>query len=124
MQQITSKINWGVAALFFVGEFGFLSYQYGTKKIDYDTYKRRVKSSICSNVANVVGGSIGAAIGNIVGNLICPGFGGYLGTIIGGILGSITSSIATDMFFDPQSYSMKKYEEIEVTEEQKEQLYL
>ena len=99
--QITSKANWGVAAVSFVVELTYLNWQLRGKKINEDTYKRRRNSSFFSNIASVLGGSIGASIGCLIGNTICLGIGGYYGAIIVGLIGSAASSLATDYYFDP-----------------------
>ena len=72
----------------------------------------------------MIGGSAGAAIGCFIGNLVNPGLGGYVGSLIGGFLSSAGCALATDRYFDPQSYSIEKYESIEVSEIEKEKSYL
>lgn len=98
---ITNKTTWALTAGVFIMEVGVLTYQrYISKKIDDETYKRRIKASFFSNAAGVVGGSAGAFIGSFLGNLICPGIGGYIGSIIVGMASSIGSSMTTDYYLD------------------------
>ncbi len=121
---ISSGSAWAISAGVFAIEAIYLSFQrFWKKSIDSETYRRRVASSFFSNVTGVVGGSAGAQIGFTVGNFFLPGIGSLIGTILGGVIGSVLSQYAVEKFMDPQSHSIEKYEELEVSDEEKKLSY-
>ncbi len=122
---ITNKTTWALTALIIAGEVGCLSYQrYCKRSIDDETFKRRVKATFTSNTAGVLGSSFGAMIGSLIGNCIAPGIGGYVGSLICGITASIGSSVLTDYYMDSQSYSLEKFENLEVSDKEKKNSYI
>lgn len=122
---ILNKTTWALTAFIIAGEISVLSYQRFFKgSIDSETYQRRVKASLASNTAGVVGGSFGAMIGSLIGNCIAPGIGGYIGTVLCGIAASVGSSLLADYYMDSQSYSLEKFESLEVSDMEKYNSYI
>lgn len=81
-------------------------------------------ASFLSNTAGFLGSAVGSGIGCFIGNLICPGVGGFVGSLIGSLITGASASIVVDYWIDKKSYSVEKYVQSEVSDQQKHQSYI
>ena len=103
-----------------LAETACISYKCYKGEITKKECAKRIATSWLSNAVGVLGGGAGAFIGTLLGNILAPGIGGLVGGVLGSVLMNYGASYATEKIIEGSSHSLEKYEEKEVSKEDKE----